>query len=58
MPKMKLGLNIKQNISVMSSVQLCNTPKVDAVENQYIQICNVQQTVLCIFSLKKLFSEF
>lgn len=56
MSKMKFGLNIKQNISVMSSVQLSNIPKVDAVEIQCIQFCSVQQTVLCIICLKKPYS--
>lgn len=41
MPKMKFGLNIKQNVSVMNSVQLSNIPKVDVVEIQDIQFCSV-----------------
>lgn len=38
MSKLKFGLIIKQNISVMSSVQLPDIPKIDAVEIQDIQI--------------------
>lgn len=41
MPKMKFGLNIKQNMSVMNPVQLSNILKVDAVEIQYNQFCSV-----------------
>lgn len=41
MSKLKFGLNIKQNISVMSSVQLSNIPKIDAVELQDIQNCDL-----------------
>lgn len=58
MPKRKFGLNIKQNMPVVSSVQLSDVPKADAVEIWYIRFCNVRQTVLCIFCLKNLFSEF
>ncbi|KAJ7395076.1 AHRR isoform 5 [Pitangus sulphuratus] len=34
MPKMKFDLNIKQNISVVSSFRLSDIPKMDAVEIQ------------------------
>lgn len=40
-PKMKFGLNIKQNMSAMSSVEISDIPKVNAVEIQYIQFCTV-----------------
>lgn len=46
--KLKFGLNIKQNISVMSSVQLSDIPKIDAVE--------IQDT--CIFCLEDCFVSF
>lgn len=58
MPKRKFGFNIKQNMPVVSSVQLSDVPKADAVEIWYIRFCNVRQTVLCVFCLKNLFSEF
>lgn len=58
MLKMKFSLNIKPNVSVMSSVQLSDIRKVDAVEIQYIQFCNMRQTILCVFCLKNLFPAF
>lgn len=39
--KLKFGLNTKQNLSVMSSVQLSDIPKIDAVEIQDTQIRNL-----------------
>lgn len=49
MSKLKFGWNIKQNKSVLCSVQISNIPKSDAVEIQDSQICNLWHTGTHIF---------
>lgn len=56
---LKFGLNIKQIISVTSSVQLSDIPKTDAVEIQHIQNCSHNWTHRRVHpSFKTLFFEF
>lgn len=58
MRKLKFGLIIKQNISVMSSVQLPDISKIDAVEIRDIQICILKTHRHMHGLFNRLFSEF